>query len=85
MKFSMDVSLDPTLGCGQAHRWRKGPEGEWNGVIGDHVVTLRQTEDGFECSGNVPRSAVEEYFRIQDDLPAIIAEISRKDPEVAAL
>lgn len=81
----MDVSLDPTLGCGQAHRWRKGPEGDWNGVIGDRIVSLRQTGYGFECTGDISRSDVETYFRIQDDLPAIIAEISGKDREVAAL
>ncbi len=85
MRIETDISLDPTLGCGQAHRWRKQADGSWQGVIGRSCVTLRQTEDGFECEGDVPRSAVEEYFRTEDDLPAIIADISARDPYVAGL
>lgn len=81
----MDIALDPTLGCGQAHRWRRGPDGEWNGVIGRHAVTLRQTADGFECGGDVPRSELERYFRVQDDLRAIMGEISGRDPDMADL
>ena len=45
MRMELDVSLDPTLGCGQAHRWRKTGEW-WEGVIGDDVVRMRQTEYG---------------------------------------
>lgn len=80
----MDVSLDPTLGCGQAHRWRK--DGEiWRGVLGRKIVSLRQTEEGFECSGGISRSAIEDYFRSDDDLSAIYREISDKDAHMARL
>jgi N-glycosylase/DNA lyase len=85
MRFEMDVALDPTLGCGQAHRWRKQEDGSWQGVIGNSCVSLTQTDGGFECRGDVSRSAVERYFRAEDDLPAIIADISSKDPYVAGL
>lgn len=85
MRFSTDISLDPTLGCGQAHRWRRSDDGKWSGVIGDAEVVLEQTEDGFECRGDVSRRAVEEYFRMGDDLPAIMDSISRRDPNVASL
>ena len=27
MHVEMDVALDPTLGCGQAHRWKKQEDG----------------------------------------------------------
>ena len=46
MKIEMDVRLDPTLGCGQAHRWIKKGD-SWEGVLGDDIVTLTQTDDGF--------------------------------------
>lgn len=45
MRLELDVSLDPTLGCGQAHRWRKDGD-VWTGVIGRDVVRMRQTDYG---------------------------------------
>lgn len=83
MELVMDVSLDPTLGCGQAHRWRK-IDGKWQGVVRDSVVTLEQTPDGFRYEGSNERD-LKEYFRADDDLSAIIREISAADPKVADL
>lgn len=84
MRIVMDVSLDPTLGCGQAHRWRREGD-EWTGVLGHEVVRLRQTEDGFEASGCSDGSRLLDYFRSEDDLEGIVAEISSRDPYVASL
>jgi N-glycosylase/DNA lyase len=84
MRISMDVSLDPTLGCGQAHRWLRTGDG-WQGVIGREVVTLNQTGDGFTCSGSGDRRRILDYFRADDDLPAILGELSARDGHVAAL
>jgi len=84
VQIRLDVSLDPTLGCGQAHRWRRS-EDKWNGVIGDKIVTLAQSEQGFECEGCEDRKLILSYFRSDDDLDHIISEISRADPYVAKL
>lgn len=84
MELELEVSLDPTLGCGQAHRWRKVEDGSWQGVIGNDVVTLRQTENGFEYIGSNEK-ALREYFRAEDDLNSIISDISAADPVVADL
>lgn len=84
MKIDLDVSLEPTLGCGQAHRWRKA-DGAWVGVLGREIVTLRQTEGGFEAKGCESESRLLRYFRSQDDLRAIISDISACDPYVASL
>ena len=81
----MDVSLDPTLGCGQAHRWRRLADGRWQGVIGNDVVTLTQTPDGFDCEGSRDIGSVRTYFRAQDDLKEIVREISAADECVASL
>lgn len=83
MHIRMDVSLDPTLGCGQAHRWKK-VGGSWIGPLGTSKVTLTQTEDGFDCEG-CSESRILDYFRSEDDLNAIIREISKADPYVASL
>lgn len=84
MEFKMDVSLDPTLGCGQAHRWRKTSDG-WKGVLDNSIVILTQTADGFRCEGNVSRSKVLEYFRHSDDLAAIYDDMSASDSYLASI
>jgi len=83
MKIKMDVSLDPTLGCGQAHRWKK-KDGLWEGVLGDRIITLKEESDGFECSGTTDRRMMLDYFRDDDDLEEIYREISL-DPVVSGL
>ena len=84
MKIEMDVRLDPTLGCGQAHRWiRKGDS--WEGVLGDEMVTLTQTDDGLECSGTSDKRRILDYFRAEDDLDLIYSEISKTDDYLAKL
>ncbi len=82
--MELEVSLDPTLGCGQAHRWRKAGEW-WEGVIGNDVVRLRQTPYGAEVEGCSDKDRLLSYFRSQDDLSSIIADISERDPYVASL
>ncbi len=84
MFVRMDVSLDPTLGCGQAHRWRKQDDA-WTGVLGHEVVRLVQNDGGFEAQGCSSESRLKRYFRSEDDLDAIIRKISARDPYVASL
>ena len=84
MQIELDVSLDPTLGCGQAHRWRKAG-GIWNGVIGEDVIDLTENARGFEAEGCSDQGILLDYFRNEDDLPRIIKEISTADRYVASL
>ena len=84
MRFVMDVDLDSTLGCGQAHRWHK-VDGSWEGVLGDRIVTLTQTSDGFDCDGIDDESVILEYFRQEDDLESIYDECARYDEYVSSL
>ncbi|MGE0015277.1 MAG: DNA-3-methyladenine glycosylase [Candidatus Methanomethylophilaceae archaeon] len=83
MEIPMEVDLDATLGCGQAHRWRKDG-GVWRGVLGNDKVELVQREGGFGCEG-CDGERIRRYFRSEDDLPAIMEEISGKDAYVAGL
>lgn len=83
MQLDLNVSLDPTLGCGQAHRWRK--KGSiWEGVIGNNIVTLEQTDDGISFSG-CGIDVLKTYFRADDDLEKILSEISSADEHLAHL
>ncbi|MDD4566450.1 DNA-3-methyladenine glycosylase [Methanoculleus chikugoensis] len=67
--------LDLTLACGQAFRWEKAG-GWWRGVVEGRAVRIRQdgcllafegADDGF----------VRDYFRLDQDLPAILSSIDR--------
>jgi len=84
MRIELDVSLDPTLGCGQAHRWHRRGD-SWEGVLGKDIVTLTQTPDGFECTGTDDKRKVLEYFRYEDDLDAIYEDMAASDGYVAEL
>ena len=83
MRIVMEVDLDSTLGCGQAHRWIRR-DGRWEGVLGDSVVTLTQTADGFDCEG-CSEERILSYMRADDDLDAIYGECAEADPLVARL
>ena len=84
MRLDLDVSLDPTLGCGQAHRWRKNGD-IWNGVLGNDIIDMTQHDGWIEVDGCDDRERILSYFRADDDLDAIIEEISHADPYVASL
>ena len=83
MRIVMQVDLDSTLGCKQAHRWFK-KDGRWEGVLNKRVVTLTQTDDGFDCEG-IDRDTILDYFRADDDLDAIYEDCASKDGYVASL
>jgi len=82
--IDLEVSLDPTLGCGQAHRWRKNGS-IWNGVLGNEIVFLTEDPGGFDAEGCSDKNVLLDYFRSGDDLPGIIREISSADAYVASL
>lgn len=84
MKIKMDVDLESTLGCGQAHRWFL-KDGWWEGVLDHEIIYVRQTDDGFECKGTSDRKKILHYFREEDDLQTIYSEISKKDGTVRRL
>ena len=84
MHIELGVSLDPTLGCGQAHRWRKTRD-VWNGVIGNEVIDLTENTNGFDAEGCSDKRILLSYFRSCDDLQQIIREISNADSYVASL
>ena len=87
-----DLALSLTMG--QAFRWQERPDGWFSGVLGENLVHIRQTDAGVEyrvggTDGERPADekddeALRQYFREDDDVAAIYADISR-DPIVANL
>jgi N-glycosylase/DNA lyase len=83
MRLDVKVSLDPTLGCGQAHRWiKKG--NVWEGVLGSRIVTLEERDGRILCEGTDDKEMMLGYLRGSDDIDAIYEDISR-DPFVRGL
>lgn len=84
MRIRLDVSLDPTLGCGQAHRWKK-ENGIWTGILGNEVIRMKETDEFIEVDGCCSESKILSYLRSDDDLDEIISYIASKDAYVASL
>ncbi len=94
MRLAVDQPFDlaASLESGQAHRWaypKAGGDGWYTGVIRGDLVRIRQTPEAmeFQCSPSsaaymAPRLA--SYFRLDDDIEAIYADINR-DPRVAEM
>ena len=76
--FNGPLELDHTLGCGQAFRW--SAHGDWHlGTVGDVALKVRRVPQGLEYRSSPPvdPSFVHSYFRLDDDLDAILDEITR--------
>jgi N-glycosylase/DNA lyase len=88
VELNTDQPLDlaASLESGQAHRWER--EGQWYcGVVRGNVIKLRQTSRCIEFRGGPSPEAsllalLHSYFRLDDDISAIYAEIGR-DRKVA--
>ncbi|MFQ6074169.1 MAG: DNA glycosylase, partial [Candidatus Bathyarchaeia archaeon] len=86
MKLRIDqsktpFSLDFTLQCGQAFRWKKMGEW-WYGVVHQNVVKVRQNESVLEFQTypeELDSRFLERYFRLDDDLPKIYSSIVKDE------
>ncbi len=87
--------LELSLTMGQAFRWRSLGDGWFSGVLGENLVHIRQTEDGVEYrvggpegereAGDADDELLRRYFRADDDVGAIYADISGRDPKLATI
>ena len=75
------LDLSATLESGQAHRWQKDGDVYW-GVVYGSLLKVKQVSEGVEIFSSPALSMsskrmLENYFRLDDDLPAIYEEINR--------
>ena len=77
MRLEVAFDLDFSLCCGQVFRWRK-IDGWWYGVVGEHVVKIRQCGAQLEFE-NVQREFVKKYFGLNDDLDKIKSCVGKDD------
>ncbi|MFA7562419.1 MAG: DNA glycosylase [Methanoculleus sp.] len=73
--------LDLTLSCGQAFRWERAG-GWWQGVADGRAVRIRQDGSLLTFEG-ADEGFIRDYFRLDQDLPAVLASIDR-DPAIGA-
>jgi len=83
MKLDLDktpFNLDHTLSCGQVFRWEK-QAGWWHGVVGNSIIKVRQNADTLQFKtspeSDVDAAFLSNYFRLDDDLPAIYTKIAK--------
>jgi N-glycosylase/DNA lyase len=77
--LSIPFDLESTLRCGQLFRWEKR-EDSWCSVVEGRVLEVWQKGHVLTFEG-AHTEFVKNYFRLDDDLPLIISEISR-DPQI---
>ncbi len=81
--LKVPFSLEHTLSCGQLFRWNKLGNW-WYGVVADCVVKMKQSDEKLliQFFPEKPKSGfIENYLRLDDDLPSIMSEI-RKDEHI---
>ena len=93
LAINQPFDLAGSLESGQAHRWKKLGDGWYSGVLGSHLVHIRQQDGGVEytvanASGGSDdadlSTALCSYFRLDDPIDAIYADICR-DRRVATM
>ena len=71
-------SLDQTLACGQVFRWDRIDDGTWYGIVGSHVIRIRQDGPHLSFEG-ATGEFIRDYFSLDLDLRSILSAIDR-DP-----
>ena len=74
-------NLDYTLDCGQLFRWEKIGEW-WYGIVEDRVVKIKQSNEDliFQFFPETSNSGfIENYLRLDDNLPHIFSQISKDE------
>lgn len=74
-------NLDHTLSCGQLFRWKK-LRGWWYGVVKGKVIKVKQVSGRLlfqTFPDRVETSFLENYFRLNDNLPEILSKINKDE------
>lgn len=78
---TIPFNLEYTLNCGQLFRWKK-LRGWWYGVVEDKVIKIKQISGKllFQTFPEmVEPNFLENYFRLNDNLPKILSKINKDE------
>ena len=80
--FDLDATLDGT----QDFRWREWRDDWRSGVLAGNLVHIRQVEEGLEYRAGADLDRLlRRYFRLDEDLRAVRAEVSARDVRIRQL
>ncbi len=75
------IDLDATLGCGQAFRWRRDPDGSWTGVVGHSILRLSASRGGLTvdpiAASPCAKKDLSTYLRVSDDIASVQRSLGR--------
>jgi len=83
-----ELRLENTLPTGQSFRWRETTEGDYVGVIGQRVVSMRQAPDDVlyrvhcrpsSSSASADAAAIADYFNLEVNLTALSKQWAEAD------
>jgi N-glycosylase/DNA lyase len=80
-RSTVPFSLEHTLCCGQLFRWQKLGDW-WYGVVADRVIKIKQSGERliFQVFPETQKQGfVENYLRLDDNLPSILSQISKDE------
>jgi N-glycosylase/DNA lyase len=80
-RSTVPFSLEHTLDCGQLFRWQKLGDW-WYGVVAGRVVKIKQSGERliFQVFPETTNQGfVENYLRLDDDLPSILSQIGKDE------
>jgi len=80
-RSTVPFSLEHTLRCGQLFRWEKLGDW-WYDVVEEKVVKIRQIADRLMFQTfpeKMNAEFIENYFRLDDDLPSILSQIDKDE------
>jgi N-glycosylase/DNA lyase len=80
-RSTVPFSLEHTLNCGQLFRWKKLGDW-WYGVVADRVIKIKQSGDKliFQVFPETQNQEfIENYLRLDDNLPSILSEINKDE------
>ena len=77
-----ELDLEHTLTCGQAFRWSQSQSGDWQGIFGRTVWSIRQQAEEIRVKiwPAQPAASLADYLRLDFDLPAWDGAMAGRDP-----
>ena len=86
LKIKRPFNLDAVLGGTQDFRWLPRKDGWHSGVLIGNLVHIRQVKGGVEYLADTDIDGLlRSYFRLDDDVYAIHADLSARDGNIAML
>ncbi|HVT13805.1 MAG TPA: DNA glycosylase [Fimbriimonadaceae bacterium] len=87
MNFELTISpgeldLDRCLFSGQVFRWRKRPDGSYEGIDGRNLYTIRRTNGIVQIDTTASRAAIDDFFNLGVDIVNIADKILTVSPEL---